>query len=110
MSHNISMWVLAIGLILVANWLMIYALSHSLKGYIMAAIEELTAAVTELESVIDSAIALINGIADEIDNCPDDEALAALTARLRAQAAELAAAVAANTAPPVDVPVDEDDE
>lgn len=65
---------------------------------------EVTAEVTALETVVDSAVALINGIAARIDeavaadNVVDASNLSALSASLRAQSTELGDAVAANTA------------
>ena len=64
---------------------------------------DLTAAVTEDESVDSSAITLINNIAAALEAAKGDPiAVAALAARLRATSASLAAAVSAHTpgAPP----------
>jgi hypothetical protein len=84
-----------------------------------AAVTELTAAVTENETVDASAIALINGFSDAVktavtealedDDAADEgsiqaakDAIAAVTARMTASSAKLGAAVVANTpaAPP----------
>lgn len=69
----------------------------------MANFDELNAEVTNLTSVVDSAVALINGIAAKIDaavaanDAGDNSQLAGLAASVRAQATALADAVAANT-------------
>ncbi len=64
-------------------------------------VDDLTAAVTELKDASDSAVQLINNLADKIDAIgPDEEKLRELTAELRQESAELADAVVANT--PVD--------
>lgn len=66
---------------------------------------ELETDVTALEGVVPSVIAIINGIADQIqaavdaDNLADSTKSAALAGRVRAQAESLAAAAAANPAP-----------
>lgn len=70
---------------------------------IMAALDDLTAQVTANSTVLQSAVTLINGIADRITAAGVDPAkLAALTASLKTDDDALAAAVAANTpaAPP----------
>lgn len=65
---------------------------------IMAAIDDLQAAVAAEDTVIDSAIALINGIPALIAAAGTDPAkLAALQADITAKSGALAAAVAANT-------------
>lgn len=67
---------------------------------IMAELEDLTAQVAANKTVIDSALVLINGIADRIKAAGTDPAkLAALTADLKTEDDTLAAAVAANTPP-----------
>lgn len=72
----------------------------------MANFDALTSEVTNIETVDASAVTLINGIAAQIeaavaaDNLADDSAAAALAARLRASADNLAAAISANTTPP----------
>ena len=69
----------------------------------MASFDELNTEVTNLTSVVDSAVALINGIADKIqaavdaNDAGDNSQLKSLSASVRAQADALAAAVAANT-------------
>jgi hypothetical protein len=72
----------------------------------MAVLDELTTEVGNNGTVIDSALVLINGIADRVAATagPDiTPAVAALVADLKAKDAVLAAAVAANT-PPVVTP------
>ena len=65
-------------------------------------VTELTAEVTRARGVVDSAIALINGIAARIDaavaadNVVDATNLSALSASLRSETDDLAAAVNAN--------------
>ena len=68
----------------------------------MAALDDLTAQVAVNKTVIDSALALINGIAARITAAgTDPAALAALTTSLKSEDDTLAAAVATNTpAPP----------
>jgi hypothetical protein len=64
----------------------------------MAAIDDLTAQVTQNTSVESSAVTLIQGIAAQLAAAGTDPvALAALTAQLTSSATALAAAVAANT-------------
>lgn len=68
---------------------------------IMADLTQLTADVAQLESVDESAIALITGLAQEIkDAGTDPVALKALTDRMEAESTKLAGAVTANTVPP----------
>jgi hypothetical protein len=71
-------------------------------------LDDLTAAVAAEDSVIDSAVALINGIPALIAAAGTDPAkLSALSADISTKSAALAAAVAANTpaaAPPVPNP------
>ena len=67
---------------------------------IMSALDDLTAQVAANKTVIDSALALINGIAARITAAgTDPAALAALTTSLKSEDDALAAAVAANTPP-----------
>jgi hypothetical protein len=69
----------------------------------MANFDELNAEVSNLTSVVDSAVALINGIAAKIEaavaanDAGDNSQLISLASSVRAQADGLAAAVAANT-------------
>lgn len=69
----------------------------------MANFDELNAEVTNLTTVAESAIALINGIATKIqeavdaNDAGDNTQLKSLASSVRAQADSLAAAVAANT-------------
>ena len=69
----------------------------------MANFDELNAEVTNLTTVADSAIALINGIADKIqaavdaNDAGDNSQLKTLASSVRTQSEALAAAVAANT-------------
>lgn len=61
-------------------------------------IDELTADVASLTTVTESAIALIDGLADQIENAGDDEEeLGAIVDTLRSSRDRLAAAVAAHT-------------
>lgn len=70
----------------------------------MSALDDLTAQVASNRTVIDSALVLINGIADRIAAAGTDPAkLAALTADLKSEDDALSAAVASNT-PPVPAP------
>lgn len=68
----------------------------------MAELQDLQAQVAANKTVIDSALVLINGIADRIKAAgTDPAALQALTDSLKAEDDALAAAVTANTpAPP----------
>jgi hypothetical protein len=65
-------------------------------------LDALTAQVTKNTDLEESAITLIQGLADQIANAADDPAeVAALSAKLKASAEALAAAITANTpAPP----------
>lgn len=66
-----------------------------------ASLDRLTAEVAETNAVIDSAITLINGLAQAIrDAATDPAALEALATELDTKANELAGAVAANTPTP----------
>lgn len=69
------------------------------EEFLMATnLDTLTARVTELETVDESAIALIKGLADEIrSTAPDRAALDALADRIGSASTALAAAVTANT-------------
>ena len=69
---------------------------------IMAELDDLTAQVAANKTVIDSALVLINGIADRIAAAGTDATkLAALTASLKSEDDALAAAVQAKSpAPP----------
>lgn len=70
----------------------------ALQSKIMAALDDLTAQVTDNETVEASAVALINGIAARITAAGTDPAkLAALTASLKTSRDVLAAAIVANT-------------
>ena len=65
---------------------------------IMANLDELTAAVTRNNDVGDSAVTLLNGLAEQLRAAANDPtAIAALSASLTAQADEMAAAIVANT-------------
>jgi len=68
-----------------------------------AALDELTTQVTGTSGVIDSAVVLINGLADKVDALiaagNSDPALAALSADLRAHTDALALAVTENPVP-----------
>jgi hypothetical protein len=64
-------------------------------------LERLSTEVTEIGTVVDSAIGLINGLAQQIrDLATDPAALNALADSLDSKANELAAAVVANTPTP----------
>lgn len=64
-------------------------------------VDDLKAAVARNGDVEDSAIALIQGLAQQIkDAAGDPAAIAALSAELTAKADALAAAITANTTPP----------
>jgi len=66
---------------------------------IMASLDALTAQVAESKAVEQSALLLIQGIADKLEEAgTDPEKLAALTAELKESSDALAAAVIANTA------------
>ncbi len=75
---------------------------------IMDNLKDLQDAVAQEDAVIDSAVALINGMAEKIAALPPDaDAIAALATDVKAKAGILAAAVTANTpveAPPTDAP------
>ena len=65
---------------------------------IMSAIDDLTAAVAAEDTVIESAVVLINGFAAQLAAAGTDPTkLAALQADITAKTADLSAAVAANT-------------
>ncbi len=76
----------------------------------MADFSGVNSEVTRLTDVVQSAVALINGIAGKIDaavaanDAGDNTALSGLADSLRAQSDGLAAAVAANT--PAEPPVE----
>lgn len=64
----------------------------------MSTLDTLADKVSRIQTVIDSAVALITGLAQHIrDSVHDEDKLAALAASLDASAGTLAAAVAANT-------------
>jgi hypothetical protein len=68
------------------------------QGKIMSALDDLTAAITQEDTVIASAITLINGFAAQLAAAGTDPTkLAALQADVTAKSEALAAAVAANT-------------
>ena len=65
------------------------------------ALENLTAAVAETNGKIDSAITLINGLADQVEELKNDPvALQALADEVRAKGAALGQAVAENDGDP----------
>lgn len=75
-----------------------------------AGVERLSGEVAEIGTVVDSAVTLIEGLAQQIrDSLGDEEALGALADELDAKANALASAVAANTPSqePDDEPVPE---
>lgn len=64
----------------------------------LADLTEITDAVTEISTVQDSAVELLNSLADQLEAASTDPAaIAALAAQLRNESSELAAAVVANT-------------
>ena len=66
----------------------------------MAKLEDLESEVAELKTVADSAVALIEGLADKLEEAQDDpEQIAEIITDLRSSKEALAAAVAANTQP-----------
>lgn len=76
------------------------SLKHLLEK-IMALLDTLTADVAALTTVDQSAITLINGLAQQIKNAGTDPvALKALTDQIEANTASLSAAVTANTTAP----------
>ena len=80
---------------------------HYRTEQIMSALSDLQAAVAAEDTVIASAVTLIQGFAAQLAAAGTDPvALAALTSDITAQAAALGAAVAANTpaAPPAPAP------
>lgn len=67
----------------------------------MATLADLQALVTQEDTVIDSAVALIQGLAAQVAAlAPNQAAIDALAADIKAKSDGLAAAVAANTTPP----------
>ncbi len=69
------------------------------EGKIMAAIEDLEAAVTRIEGVSDSVIALLTELSKEIALLQNNTQAQALADRVNAKADALAAAVEANPDP-----------
>ena len=68
---------------------------------IMATLADLQAAVAAEDTAIDSAITLLNGLAQQIaDLTPNQAAIDALAADVSAKTAALAAAITANTPTP----------
>ncbi len=68
---------------------------------IMATLADLQAAVTAEDTVIDSAVTLIQGLAAQVAALqPNQAAIDALAADIKAKSDGLAAAVAAGTTPP----------
>jgi Mg2+ and Co2+ transporter CorA len=73
----------------------------NLERNIMSALDDLAAEVAEVQTVEASAIALIQGLVAQLETALNDPAkIATITAQLKAATEPLAAAVAANTAPP----------
>lgn len=76
----------------------IAALINATKDIIMATLADLQAAVSAEDTVIDSAMELITGLAAQIAALqPNQAAIDALAADVSSKSAALAAAVAANT-------------
>lgn len=95
---------LAVGAVLLA--LSLYQVERMMK--MNAAVERLAREVQELTTVNESAIALIEGLAQEIRDAAGDEArLNELADSLDAQTTRLADAVDANTEAPEEPPVEE---
>lgn len=70
------------------------------ENQIMAALDDLKAAVAAEDTVIDSAVVLLKGLKDALDAAiasGDPAALTALSADIAAKTASLSAAVSANT-------------
>ncbi len=66
-----------------------------------AELDRLTTEVTESRTAVDSVLALVAGLAQQIrDNATDPAALTALADQLDQQQADIAAAVTANTPTP----------
>lgn len=75
-----------------------HRIEHSLEIHVMADLSRLTQEVSENTAVINSAITLINGLAEQIRALSTDPAaLNALADQLDAQSNALASAVAENT-------------
>ena len=73
------------------------------ESAVMASLENLTKEVSEMAGVVDSAIVLINGLAQQIRDAGTDQAkLDELAASLDGKAGELGAAVAANSPAPTE--------
>jgi hypothetical protein len=71
---------------------------HNQGAHMSAEMDALEAQVTQMTTVEKSAVALINGLAAQIAAAGTDPAkLRALTASLQADAADLSAAITANT-------------
>lgn len=78
----------------------LHAIQREMKK-MSAELDRLTAEVSQTGTVVDSAIALIQGLADQIRQLQTDPAaLAKLADDLDAKTNALAAAVEANTTPP----------
>lgn len=76
---------------------------HQRMDTLMATLADVQTAVTNEDTVIDSAITLLNGLAQQIkDLTPNQAAIDALAADVTSKTAALAAALTANTTvPPV---------
>ena len=77
-----------------------HMLAHIIKNQekIMAALDDLTAAVAAEDTVVDSAVTLLQGLKAALDAAGTDPAkLAALSADITAKTKTLSDAVAANT-------------
>ena len=85
----------------IIGWAVVILLLASLTEGILnmsAALDRITAEVSESRTATDSALALIAGLVTQIrDNANDPAALTALADSLDAQQADLAAAVTENT-------------
>src|SRR5438876_11269474 len=93
--------------VLIAQTLMILGVLRIVKklNKIMASLADLQAEVTAEDTVIDSAIALIQGLAAQVAAlAPNQAAIDALAADIQGKSDALAAAVAANTPAPPPTP------
>ena len=93
--------------VLIAQTLMILGVLRIAKkvNKIMASLADLQAEVTAEDTVIDSAIALIQGLAAQVAAlAPNQAAIDALAADIQGKSDALAAAVAANTPAPPPTP------
>lgn len=94
-------------ILLLATCLVILLIIYKGQDNMSDALDRLTTEVAETRSAVDSAVTLISGLAEQIRDLKDDPAaLEALADDLDAQQADIAAAVAANSEPPAEPPVE----